>query len=402
VYDAIVVGGGPAGLVTAETVAAAGLQTLLVEREAEIGEPVHTSGATAPETMVRFGVPGELHHGVHRLRFAGVGRDVAFEYGEPVLSIIDVRGVYRFLADRAAAAGCDVRTGAAASAAVLDGGRVVGCRILDEDVAARVVVDAGGYRSAISKSAGLHPGFTRFGVGAEYELLAPRVDQDEAVLVVGSRYAPAGYGWAFPWGEGRVRVGVGVHHADVRDDPRRLLELLVADAAELGIDLAGATETEYHHGLIPADGLATRFAADGIVAVGDAACQATLVVGEGIRMSMDAGRLAGETIVTALRAGSAEETALRPYEDAFRRRYARSLRLGYTINQRLASFDDAEWAEKLDLLERLPPELVPKLLQSQFPLQTALRGFVRRPALWPRAARYAARGVKSALTSSRD
>jgi digeranylgeranylglycerophospholipid reductase len=277
----------------------------------------------------------------------------------------------------------------------------VGCRIAGEDVAARVVVDASGYRASISKSAGLHPGFTRFGVGAEHEFVAPGCDQDEAVLVVGSRYAPAGYAWAFPWGEGRVRVGVGVHHADVRDDPRKLLELLVADAARLGIDLSGATETEYHYGLIPADGLAPRFAGDGIVAVGDAACQATLVVGEGIRISMDAGRTAGEAIVAALRAGSTDEAALRPYEESFRRRYARSLKLGYALNQRLASFDDAEWAEKLELLGRLPPELVPRLLQSQFPLQTALLGLARRPALWPRAARYAARGVRSALTSGR-
>ena len=260
------------------------------------------------------------------------------------------------------------------------------------------MVDASGYRASISKSAGLHPGFTRFGVGAEVELVAPHCDQDEAVLVVGSRYAPAGYGWAFPWGEGRVRVGVGVHHADVRADPRKLLEVFLADAAALGVDLRDAETTEHHHGLIPAEGVPGRFVGNGIVAVGDAACQATLVVGEGIRVSMDAGQMAGEAIVAALRAGATDEAALRPYEEAFRRKYARSLKLGHGLNQRLASFDDAEWVEKLELLAKLPPELIPKLLQSELPLQTALRGVLARPALWPRAARYAARGFRSAVS----
>ena len=36
---------------------------------------------------------------------------------------------------------------------------------------------------------------------------------------MGSKYAPRGYAWAFPRGNGRVRLGVGVLHPDCDDMP---------------------------------------------------------------------------------------------------------------------------------------------------------------------------------------
>jgi digeranylgeranylglycerophospholipid reductase len=386
--DVLVVGGGPAGLTAATSAARAGRSVILVERQGEIGEPVHTSGATAPETMRRFEIPEALYHPLARIRFRSPRNEAVFEYPEPILCVIDVRGVYRHLAGRATAAGAEVVTGHRADEPLMEDGRVLGCAVTRPeggrtDLAARIVVDASGYRAAISKQAGLHPGFSRFGVGAEYDLIAPNCRQDELVLVVGSRYAPAGYAWFFPWGDGRVRVGTGIHHTDVRDDPKALLAVLVEDAASLGVDLSDRQLVEYHYGLVPADGMPDRLVGDGIMAAGDAACQATLVVGEGIRLSMVAGELAGAAAADAL----AARDALLPYEREFRSRYGRSLSLGHLVNRRLATYDDDEWDEKARLLGSIPASLIPQLLQSEF----GARSLLRHPRLWPRALRYGAR-----------
>jgi digeranylgeranylglycerophospholipid reductase len=390
--DVLVVGGGPGGLMAATTAAASGRSVILVERQGEIGEPVHTSGATAPETMRHFEIPASLYHPLSRIRFRSPHEEAVFEYPEPVLCVIDVRGVYRHLAARAAAAGAEVLTGHRADEPLMEDGRVLGCAVTTPqegpvEFAARVVVDASGYRASISKQAGLHDGFSRFGVGAEYDLVAPNCRQDELVLVVGSRYAPAGYAWFFPWGDGRVRVGTGIHHADVREDPKALLDVLVEDAASLGVDLSGRELAEYHYGLVPADGMPDRLVGDGIMAVGDAACQATLVVGEGIRLSMAAGELAGATARDAVAAGCADRDALLPYEREFRSRYGRSLSLGHLVNRRLAAYDDGEWDEKARLLHRIPASLLPQLLQSEI----SARSLVRHPRLWPHILRYGAR-----------
>lgn len=402
--DVLVAGGGPAGLAVAAEAARARLDVLLVEREREIGVPVHTSGGTAPSTVQRHGIPAEFFHPVTSLRFVGPSRDVPFHYKSPVMVVLDVRGTYQFLAQRAQSLGAEIRTGVTARAVMKGEAGAAAGLVLDAgedpyEVAAKVVVDATGYRAAISKAAGLHAGFERFGVGAEVELIAPFCRQDEAVLIVGSRYAPAGYGWVFPWGDGRVRIGVGIHHGDVRSNPRDHLELLLQEAEKLGVDLRDSRRVEEHLGLIPAHQLPERFTGPGVMAVGDAACQATLVVGEGIRVSLEAGADAGRISADAIRAGTYANGGLETYERNFRRSHERSLRLGHYVNRRLATFDDAEWDEKLDLLRAVPAPALPRILQSDFSLQTMVTLLTGNPRLWLTVGRYAGRAAGDRLGS---
>jgi digeranylgeranylglycerophospholipid reductase len=396
--DVLVAGGGPAGLAAAAAAAGEGAEVLLVERRPAIGDPVHTSGATAIETVERRGIPRALWHPISRARFVSSGEEAVFDFDVPPLCVIDVRGTYRWLADRAAAAGARVETGARLERLLLRGGVVGGADLVGPDgsraVTARVVIDATGYRAAVSKQAGLHPGFTRFGVGYEIELRAPACRQDEIVIVVGERHAPTGYGWVFPWGEERVRVGVGLHHVDTRADPQQHLDALVADAEELGVDLTGAEVVERHEGLLPAERVPERLVGDGVLAVGDAACQATLLAGEGIRVSLAAGELGGRVAARAVAAGDTTAAALVAYERAFRAEFGRRLRFGYALNRRLARLDDREWDAHVRRLRRVPAAAVPLLLQSEF-TPALLRSLARTPRVWLPIAKVVTRAVLS-------
>ena len=190
--ELLVVGGGPAGLLAAETAASEGRTTILIEKEEKIGSPVHTSGATALTTMRQFDIPKELFHSITRLRLRSPNEEATFEQPDPIGCIIDVRGTYQYLAERARQAGAVILTGTQANKPLFDGLFVIGCSVSsnwDEqfDIHSQVVIDASGYRCVISRQAGLHQGFGRFGVGAEYELIAPYCRQDEAVLIVGNQ-----------------------------------------------------------------------------------------------------------------------------------------------------------------------------------------------------------------------
>jgi digeranylgeranylglycerophospholipid reductase len=163
-------------------------------------------------------------------------------------------------------------------------------------------------------------------------------------------------------------------------------------------NLGDYREVEQHYGLIPADGLPRRLSANGVLAVGDAGCQATLVVGEGIRISLDAGRLAGKVIAESIENETAANGGLREYDAEFRRRFGRSLAISYSINRRLASFGDREWDEKIELLARIPKSVLPPLLQSEFSVGTVARLVGANPRLWPTLARYASRGARKSLS----
>src|SRR5437588_3978023 len=113
-FDLIVAGGGPAGLAAAAAVARRGRSVLVVEREAAIGSPVHTSGATAPTTMARHGIPQDLYHPLRRLRFCGPNSEAVFDYDDPVLVVIDVRNTYQHLGYEVERAGGIIRTATAA------------------------------------------------------------------------------------------------------------------------------------------------------------------------------------------------------------------------------------------------------------------------------------------------
>ena len=366
--DAIVAGGGPAGLAAAEALARRGCTVMILEQNHEIGSPIRTSGGSFIEEMTVLGVPSALYHPLSRVRFVAPHNQAVFDYPVPRFCILDVRGTFQFLAERAIHSGAELRLGVRAEAPLTGDGFVKGVRTKGGDLQASVVIDATGYRSTLLKQAGLDPGFQRFGVGSEYDMFAPACDQSEAVLIVGSAVAPAGYAWVCPWGRGRVRVGVGIVHPDARDDPEPYLERLVTEAHRYGVNLKGAQPVEHHTGLIPSEQFTEKFAGNGILGVGDAVGNASSLVGEGIRWAILAGRMAGETAANAVAKGDVSRPALEPFERQWRKKFGADLRLAHIINQRISRWDDHKWDQRTELLKLLSPD------QFAEALKTNLRG----------------------------
>ncbi len=375
-YDVLIAGAGPAGLSAAISAASSGASVLVVEQNPEIGSPTRTSGGSFIRELVELGIPESLFHPIQRVRFLSPHRSAAFQYDQPVACIIDVRGVYQHLAIVAAKAGATIWLASKVLDVLRDGNRVTGVRVETRtksrmEIGADVVIDATGYRGHLLRQAGLSPQIQRYGVGAEFDMFAPHCDEQEAVLAVGSEFAPAGYGWVFPWGEHRVRIGVGVIHPDDSTDPVKLLDSFVAAANRLGVNLTGAQPIEYHFGLIPSD-MAETFVGDGIVAVGDAAGHASTLVGEGIRWAIMAGRMAGSVAASAAKSGDVSARFLAQFQSEWLRQHGRNLRIANMINRKIAKWDDRKWDERTELLNLLTPQEFAAALQSDFSLGWAL------------------------------
>jgi digeranylgeranylglycerophospholipid reductase len=385
-YDVAIAGGGPGGLAAAKIVAEAGLRVVVLEQSHEIGAPTRTTGGSFIADLQELDVPDSLYHPIKHFRFISPNSTVAFSFEEPVACVLDVRGLFQQMAEAAISVGAEIRLGTTAVAPLLKDGFTVGLDMKsqihgDGPVQSSVIIDATGYKSAILKKAGVHAGFRRFGVGSELDMYAPRYNQDEVVLIVGSQVAPAGYAWAFPWGKQRVRVGVGILHSDSNEHPDRYVKRLCADADRFGIDLRQAQPIEYHYGLIPAEGPLANLVGDGVMGVGDAAGQASALAGEGIRWAIKAGRMAAGVAVEAIKAKDVSRERLQAYERNWTTAYAMNLRIAHEVNNSIATWDDAKWDRMTELLKLFSPHQFAQALQSNFVAAWTFNLFWSHPEL---------------------
>ena len=368
--DVVIAGGGPGGLAAAEAAARKGVSVAVFERGSEIGSPTRTSGGGFIQEMVSFGIPEHLYHPVRVCRFLSPRNSAEFVYPKPMACVIDVRGVYQHLAERAVRSGAAIFPNTTVLEPIRRGGCITGARVrtargVEFPVSSRVLIDSTGYRAELLKKAGLMNGYQRFGVGAEYDLYAPHFNEEEVVLIVGSAVAPCGYAWAFPWGNHRVRLGVGIIHADSNAHPEDYLNRLLENSASFGMDFRAAQPIEYHTGLIPSDGMCDQFVGDGIVGVGDSAGQPSALLGEGIRWAIYAGEMAGETAADSVHSNDCSRNFLARYEKRWRRRFGGNLRIAHEINKRIARWSDEQWDRGTELLKLLTPEQFAQALRTE-------------------------------------
>ena len=384
--DVLIVGGGPAGLAAAEAAAGRGVRTILLERQNEIGYPVHTSGGSWISDMQALAIPENLYHPITKVVFVSPHREVPLYYNPAVACVMDVRGVYQHLAGRAIAAGATLRVRHTVEQTIVENGRVLGVTAKNHaseriSVHAAVTIDASGFSRHVGVRTEMGKAFHRYGYGAEYDMYAPDYPQDELFLIMGSQFAPRGYAWAFPRGNGRVRLGVGVLHPDCDDDARAYLDRMVQELPQLSHKFKGASPIEYHTGLFPSERPLERFSRDGLLLAGDAGGHGSTLVGEGIRFAIYSGQMAGSVAAEAVKAGDISAAYLGRFDKKWRARFGRDMDISYMINRRIANYSDEQWDNALDLMRRLTPAQVAQALRGDFSAGLVMSVLARNPGL---------------------
>ena len=384
-YDLIVVGAGPAGSSAAYAAAKNGIKVALLEKEENVAQTVRTSGVTWIDYAKEFGIPEDCYNPIRTYNFCSPNNTVSITDDKPKAAVLDVRKTYRFLADMAKKNGAEIFVNTNVTNVITENGSIVGVKASSPNsemiFRARMLIDASGFQSAVSKSLGLVKQWERFGVGAEYEAEVENVKSDTWWLMVGQMYSPAGYAWIFPLGKNMVRIGVGVGKPESHVDPTQRLDELIEKGAGPIKDLGKITKKEFHYGLIPNEGLSRKTVYDNLILVGDTAGMANPLVLEGIRYAIKYGRVAGDVASKAIKSGDTSEKALQYYEETWKKEIESKIKSAHKVQARWLELSDSEWDKEIDIISNLTADEFLDFVRADFTISKIVKIAAHHPIL---------------------
>ncbi len=307
-YDAVVIGGGPAGATAAADLARAGRSVVLLDRAGRI-KPC--GGAVPPRLIEEFEIPdGLLVARVTAARMVSPSeRKVDMPIDGGFVGMVDREVFDEWLRSRAAAAGAERLTATfRALERDADGVAAVCCEHPNGGqvrLRARAVIGADGANSAVARAIGADEVPYVF---AYHEIVrspahgAAGFDGARCDVYYQGRLSSDFYAWIFPHGE---TTSVGVGTANKGFSLRTAVGALRADT---GLDRVDTVRRE--GAPIPLKPLKRWDNGRDVVLAGDAAGVVAPASGEGIYYAMTGGRLAAEAVGELLATGDARALAL--------------------------------------------------------------------------------------------
>jgi len=302
IYDAVVVGGGPAGATAAQTLAQKGKHVLLLDKRGRI-KPC--GGAIPPRLIKDFQIPDELlvakAKSARMVSPLGKTVDIPIENG--FVGMVDRAQFDEWLRKRAVAAGAVredglfetlQREGANVRIYYRTRGALDGDQGAVKSVLARAVVGADGAKSQVGRSAGVKGCAEANYVFAYHEIIKTPTDKPLSFdstrcdVLYQKPVSPDFYGWVFPHGD---TISIGTGSADKGFSLRNAVAKLRAD---IGLD--GAELIRHEGAPLPMKPLKKWDDGQQVVLAGDAAGVVAPASGEGIYYAMLGGQLAGEAV----------------------------------------------------------------------------------------------------------
>ena len=315
--DLMVIGGGPAGMSAAAEAARRGVNVLVLEEHASIGEPVHCTGVLAADAFDELGLSRTTTlNELQRVCFHAPG-GATLEHDTTVTEavVIDRAAFDRQMAATARLAGATICSSARVADLAVTQTGVVATLGDGRSVRARAAVLATGANYALQRRLGM--GMPRVYLqSAQREFAARHTGPVEVFF--GRSVAPKGFAWVVPVQRPDgpyVRVGVMAE----RDVERSFLEIVQRAQRRWSIEPG---DLEPRRKMLPLSAVPRSYT-DRVLAVGDAAGLVKPTTGGGIYYSIVSGRLAGQVLSAGLATNKLAARDLAGYQREWRRRFTR-------------------------------------------------------------------------------
>ena len=162
--------------------------------------------------------------------------------------------------------------------------------------------------------------------------------------------APGGYAWAFPKGDKKANVGVGISASKLGGKrPIDYLNEFVSKNFPEGQPL------ELVMGAVPTSEEGKAPTRNGLMLVGDAAHHARL--GGGMMAALDAGKIAGDVPRKAVRQGDSSLNVLKEYETRWRNtRFGKNAKHFKKIKEFIGDLSDDEFSKLIRAMKGINPQ----------------------------------------------
>ena len=315
-WDAIVIGGGPAGSTAARYAAQGGASVLVIDGRDPIGSPLQCGELVPSNDEMRRLCPDVPDiedllrtpehvislrtNQMHLVPPSGKPLRYSFEglvlnrvaHDEELVELARSRGVEYLVGTRVA----EINS----STVILADG---------SQYNAQVIIGAGGHNDPLRKS---HWDVDSLNIPVKFVLVDGKFD-DALELHFGS-VAPGGYAWVFPK-QGGANIGVGIQRNLAKGRSLNLYSEEFFSRYQGEVIFSGA-------GSLPMSGTIPKFVKGNHLLVGDAAGMVLPSNGAGITIAMIGGRIAGQVVAEHLR----DDTPLEEYETRWNKQMGKVMR----------------------------------------------------------------------------
>ncbi len=345
--EVIVVGGGPAGIACAVTIARAGHEVILIERGSFSGSKNVFGGAIYAQPTREIFPNFEKEAPIERLnvehKFAILGEDdstvISYRHKDlenPAYTVI--RGKFdRWMAEEARKAGVIIAEETVVKELLIENEKVVGVKTELEEYYSDIVVLADGVNSLLAKQIGfretIEPKDVALSVKEVIKLDREKINErfnltdDEGCVYEifgGPMKGMLGLGFLYT-NKDSVSIGLGVGLDALCDKNLKPYELLdkLKEHPSISPLIKDGELLEYSAHLIPEGGYKKipTLSGAGVMIAGDAAMLVNNLHWEGTNLAMISGKLAGETAVTALAKCDFSEKMLAKYPEALEKSF---------------------------------------------------------------------------------